>query len=121
MNPDVTIEQSFVVGAGLFNTGSFWEAHEAWEHGWRVSQEPVTTLYKGLIQTAAALVHWQRGNTRGLERNWYKARPKLVAVISLTQLCDIASLITTMDQFVLSHGLVAVLPQLFRPSVPVAT
>jgi len=113
-------DDPFMVGVQLFNTGSFWEAHEAWEHGWRVSKEPITTLYKGLIQTAAALVHWQRGNTRGLERNWYKARPKLVAVLALTQLCEIASLITAMDQFVLAHGLAGGMPQLIRPGVPVA-
>ena len=33
-------------------------------------------------QTAAALVHWQRGNPRGLELNWAKARPKLTQTTS---------------------------------------
>lgn len=99
-------------GIELFNATAFWHAHEAWEHGWRASAEPHLTLYKGLIQAAAALVHWQRGNRAGLIRNWAKARPRLVAVRPLTSGLDIAGFIASMDRFVSTEGSPELLPRL---------
>ena len=52
---------------------------------------------QGLIQAAAALVHWQRGNRRGLLRNWEKARPKLLASAPTSYGLDLAALISAMD------------------------
>ena len=41
-------------GALLFDAGSFFQAHEAWETHWLVEQEPSTRLlFQGLIQIAA--------------------------------------------------------------------
>lgn len=91
-------------GVELFNQGAYWEAHERWEECWRIASEPEATFYKGVIQTAAALVHWQRGNLRGLGRNWYKARPKLVALPGTFQRLQVGSLIRDMDAFVVSQG-----------------
>ncbi|GAB4114890.1 MAG: hypothetical protein Fur005_03110 [Roseiflexaceae bacterium] len=88
-------------GIDLFNASLFWEAHEAWELGWRESKQPDTTLYQGLIQAAAALVHWQRGNRRGLQRNWWKARPKLVAVRGLHEHLAVEQFLSAMDRFVM--------------------
>lgn len=99
-------------GIDLFNTTAFWHAHEAWEHGWRASSEPDSSLYKGLIQAAAALVHWQRGNRVGLIRNWAKARPRLVAVRTLSSGLDIAGFIASMDRFVSTEGSHELLPRL---------
>ncbi|MBC8160976.1 MAG: DUF309 domain-containing protein, partial [Roseiflexaceae bacterium] len=81
----------------------YWHAHEEWETSWRLAQEPIATFYKALIQTAAALVHWQRGNPRGLLRNWHKARPKLVAVLALPCPVDLPRLLNAMDAFVLTQ------------------
>ena len=92
-------------GVGLFNIGRYWDAHECWEACWRGSHEPDATFYKGIIQVAAALVHWQRGNPRGLSRNWYKARPKLVALAPAMHQLDLARLIAEMDAFVLTGSL----------------
>jgi uncharacterized protein len=98
-HPDLLIE-----GVRLFNSGHYWHAHEQWEQLWLHALEPDATLYKGIIQTAAALVHWQRGNPRGLRRNWAKARPKLVAIHALQRRLQIAPLIAAMDQFVTAEG-----------------
>jgi hypothetical protein len=54
-----------------------------------------------LIQAAAALVHWQRGNRRGLQRNWWKARPKLVAVCGLHEHLAVEQFLSAMDRFVM--------------------
>jgi predicted metal-dependent hydrolase len=107
-------------GLALFNAGNYWHAHEIWEQGWLVSQEPQTTLYQGLIQAAAGLVHWQRGNLRGLVRNWYKARPRLVAVASLTQVVDLHAFILAMDRFVRASGPVGCAPLLSQTSAAIA-
>ena len=56
---DTVIDQHDPLAEGvvLFNAGEYWHAHEAWERGWLTSNEPQKTLYKGIIQAAAALVH----------------------------------------------------------------
>jgi hypothetical protein len=95
---------NFLEGVRLFNEGHYWHAHEQWELCWLESAEPEATFYKGLIQAAAALVHWQRRNPRGLERNWAKARPKLVAVQPLGSPLHLGPLISEMDRFVMAGG-----------------
>lgn len=96
--------ESFLAGIHLFNQGEFWHAHEAWERCWRESSEPAATFYKGIIQTSAALVHWNRHNPSGLRRNWEKGRPKLVAVAPMMMGLDVCMLIADMDRFVVVGG-----------------
>ena len=84
-------------GIDLFNRGQFWHAHEAWETLWLTAHEPVRQFIQGLIQTAAALVHWERGNRFGLGLNWRKARPKLMQFEHSFGGLDIAQLIAWMD------------------------
>ncbi len=91
-------------GVELFNRGEYWHAHEQWEAGWLASSEPDATFYKGIIQAAAALVHWQRGNPRGLHRNWQKSREKLTALPAQMHGLDLAGLIVAMDLFVGADG-----------------
>ncbi|MDZ4719416.1 MAG: DUF309 domain-containing protein [Roseiflexaceae bacterium] len=108
----MTEDDTLAEGLQLFNAGAYWHAHEVWEQGWLRSEEPRSTLYKGIIQAAAALVHWQRGNLKGLQRNWYKARPRLVAVSALIVELDITVFITAMDHFVITEGAMNVAPRL---------
>ncbi len=84
-------------GIDLFNCGEFWHAHEAWETRWLRSSGRPRQFIQGLIQVAAALVHWQRGNHRGLLRNWHKAQIKLSAVPSPYAGIDLAALGAWMD------------------------
>lgn len=50
-----------------FNSGAFWEAHEALEEIWRsVADYQEAVVLQGLIQAAAALLHRQRGNQHGV-------------------------------------------------------
>ena len=102
----------YLEGIRLFNAGEFWHAHEHWETCWRGSVEPEATFYQGIIQAAAALVHWQRGNPRGLRRNWEKGRPKLVALPPSMRGLDLRGLIADMDRFVLAGGIGVPAPQL---------
>ena len=105
----------YLEGIRLFNAGEFWHAHEQWEICWRESTEPDATFFKGMIQAAAALVHWQRGNLRGLRRNWEKGRPRLVALPVAMRGLDVRALIADMDRFVLGSGVGAPVPQLRSP------
>ncbi len=102
-NPKL-ITQNYVEGIRLFNTAEFWHAHEQWEACWMIAREPELTFYQGIIQAAAALVHWQRGNPRGLRRNWEKGRPKLVGLPPVMLGLDLRALIDDMDRFVLTGG-----------------
>ncbi|HMP41046.1 MAG TPA: DUF309 domain-containing protein [Roseiflexaceae bacterium] len=87
-------------GVELFNKQQYWLAHEAWEQCWLAAHEPDRSFYRGMIQLAAALVHWQRQNRRGVERNYAKARPHLVAVGPFMHGLNIIDLLQTMDRFV---------------------
>jgi|SRR5581483_3965859 len=102
----------YLEGIRLFNAGEFWHAHEQWEACWLVAVEPDALFFKGIIQAAAALVHWQKGNLRGLRRNWEKSRPKLVALPPAMNGIDLRALICDMDRFVVADGAAMPAPQL---------
>jgi predicted metal-dependent hydrolase len=55
----------YLAGIELFNARKYYEAHEAWEDIWRVSQGERKLYLQGLIQAAAALLHFDRNNRRG--------------------------------------------------------
>ena len=58
-------------GIDLFNTGRYWDAHEAWEHVWMPDRKgPDAGFYKGLIQIAAGCLHYTRHNRRGAANKW---------------------------------------------------
>src|SRR2546430_8246303 len=54
----------------LFNSGAYWEAHEALETVWRSiisdGDRDAARVWQGLIQAAAALLHQRRGNRHGV-------------------------------------------------------
>ena len=58
-------------GVDLFNSGRYWDAHEAWEHKWMPDRKgPDAGFYKGLIQVAAGCLHYSRHNRRGAVNKW---------------------------------------------------
>lgn len=116
--PDTTTGQGYLSGIRLFNQAEFWHAHEQWEACWLGAREPDATFYKGIIQAAAALVHWQRGNPRGLRRNWAKARPKLLALPASMHGIDLRALIDAMDRFVIAQGQGLPAPQISYSAPP---
>lgn len=105
MTESLRYPQPYLAGIALFNDGRFWHAHEEWEDAWRATADPDTRLfYKGIIQTTAALVHWQRGNPRGLRLNWAKARSRLTQLPPRFMGLALDDLISHMDRFVESDG-----------------
>ena len=80
-----------------YNAGAHWHAHEVLEDLWRATREPERRgFYQGIIQLAAAFVHAERGNMRGVQRLLAKAAAKLGAVSSPYLGLDVAQLLRAM-------------------------
>jgi uncharacterized protein len=67
----------FAEGVRLFNKGSFFEAHELWEHEWRIAEGEEKIFFQAIIQAAAALLHFQRSSYAGALSVYLKSLPKL--------------------------------------------
>jgi predicted metal-dependent hydrolase len=65
-------------GVSLFNRQEFYEAHEAWEHGWIDEVADERLLLQGLIQVSAGFYKLQVGSPQGsaklLEQGLLKLR-----------------------------------------------
>jgi predicted metal-dependent hydrolase len=55
-------EERLARGRELFNSGLYFEAHEAWEDAWRLETGPVRLTLHGLIQVAAGMHKATRQN-----------------------------------------------------------
>ncbi len=64
-------------GINFFNSGRYFEAHEAWEDLWRMTQGPLRLYYQGLVQAAVGLHHFQHANPNGGRAQLTKAVSKL--------------------------------------------
>ncbi len=58
--------EAFYRGLRLYWQGMYWHAHEAWEDVWRSAEEPYRSWMQALIQIAAALIHADRAEWRGV-------------------------------------------------------
>jgi len=63
----------------LFREEKFFEAHEVLEALWRQTKGPDRDFYQGLIQLAAALVHFQKGNFTGAQELFERSECRLGA------------------------------------------
>ena len=54
-------DDAYLAGIKLFNQRQFWESHEAWEEIWLHCDGIQSEFLQGLIQAAAALLKYQRG------------------------------------------------------------
>ncbi len=58
-------DQRFEKAIGLFNTGQWYSAHDAFEELWHESDYPERSTLQGLLQIAVAQFHLQQGNKNG--------------------------------------------------------
>jgi uncharacterized protein len=84
--------QQFAHGIELFNTGKFFEAHEAWEGLWLVVSGEEKTFLQGMIQVAAAFHHHGRQNLAGTESLLAAGLAKLTDLPGIFQGIDLAKL-----------------------------
>ncbi len=54
-------EEALAEGVHLFNEERFWECHEVLEQAWNVSKDVERDAIQSIILTAAAFVHYQKG------------------------------------------------------------
>ena len=64
-------------GIALFNSGKFWEAHEAWEEIWMNHPEDGRFFIQGLIQLAAAYHQLGKKVYRGVVVHLKQAQERL--------------------------------------------
>jgi len=63
----IELPEEFLLGIALFNDGRFFECHEVWETIWLRAEGDEREFLHGMIQVAAALLHFQRGNLKGAQ------------------------------------------------------
>jgi uncharacterized protein len=87
-------------GIELFNSGRYWDAHEAWEHEWMPDRKgPESGFYKGLIQVAAGCLHYERRNRRGAVNKWTSGAGYLRAYPPVHRNVRIGELVKQVDGF----------------------
>lgn len=62
---DPAYPRPYLQGIRLFNARRYFDAHEVWEEEWQAEKAAGGDFYRGLIQIAAAALHWERGNSAG--------------------------------------------------------
>ena len=67
-------DERWAEGAGLFDAGDFFAAHEVWEALWRATPGPERGFVKGLIQAAVCAYHAGRGNALGSRKLFASGR-----------------------------------------------
>lgn len=63
-----------VHGLELFNSGQYFEAHEALEHAWNKDHTPGRELYRAILQIAVAYLQIERGNYKGAVKMFLRVR-----------------------------------------------
>jgi len=67
-------------GIQLFNEERFWESHEALEQAWHIAKGVERDAIQSVILTAAAFVHYQKGEEEICLSIMKRARAKLALV-----------------------------------------
>ena len=87
-------------GIELFNKGEYWEAHEAWEQVWMLDRAGLDSgFYKGLIQVAAACLHYGRHNRRGAVNKWRSGADYLRPYLPAHNSVRLTPLVEAVDRF----------------------
>jgi predicted metal-dependent hydrolase len=110
-------DDAFARGVALFNRGDFFACHEVWEELWLRSAGAKKIFYQGLIQTAAAILHAERGNSRGASSTWRKAHAKLAMLPARHRGIALGELLDAVAKFLADASASADLPA--RPRIVV--
>ena len=92
-------------GIALFNSGLYWEAHEAWEGDWMPDRKgPDSGFYKGLIQVAAGCLHYTRRNRRGAVNKWRTGADYLRPYLPANRGVQLKPLVRAVDGYLDAMG-----------------
>lgn len=88
-------------GISLFNEERFWESHEILEQLWRSSKDLERDALQALILTAAAFVHYQRGEDKVCLSVLQRARDKIPVAANIDSV-DLEWIRTSIDSILKS-------------------
>lgn len=97
-------DRGLAEGIRLFDAAEYWHAHEAWEDAWKRDASPERDFYKGLIQIAAANLHWRKGAHATATTLIVRARAHLAANAHARWGCDQAALLAQVDAMAAAIG-----------------
>src|SRR3989475_6008524 len=89
-------EEALAEGVHLFNEERFWECHEVLEQAWNVSKGVERDAIQSIILTAAAFVHYQKGEEEICLSILKRARAKM-ALAKTFEMIDFESLERNID------------------------
>jgi hypothetical protein len=89
-------EEALAEGVQLFNTERFWECHEILEQAWHGSKGVERDAIQSIILTAAAFVHYQKGEEEICLSILRRARAKM-ATAKTCEKMDFQELVTDID------------------------
>jgi uncharacterized protein len=81
-----------IKGIHLFNSGRYFEAHEALEEAWKKEKGEIRELYRGILQVAVFYLHVTRKNYNGALKvygrsiKWLKDWPEICRGIDIGML-----------------------------------
>jgi hypothetical protein len=81
-----------------FNDGYWFESHETLEDLWQVTPLPERTFFQGVIQAAAAFVHFARGEYPGIFKLLDAALDKLRPFVPETLGVDVTALVGDLER-----------------------
>ena len=84
----LTLDTEFRRGVELFNTGEFFECHEALEDLWRPTHGEARLFLQAVIHFAVGFYHDRRGNRTGAELQLRKGLRKLAGYLPAFQGID---------------------------------
>ena len=96
----IAVRPLLAEGVELFNSGRYWDAHEAWEREWTPDRTGSDSgFYKGLIQVAAGCLHYTRRNRRGAINKWRSGAAYLRPYVPAHRGLLLAPLVEAVDGF----------------------
>lgn len=98
MSEPRTAKDHLARGIELFEATQYEAAHEEFEEAWLSTQGADSDFYKGLVQAAIAMHHFQRGNLEGAARLYSGHRRYLAAYVPAHLGVDVAALLVEMQR-----------------------
>ena len=95
----MTSEATFAAAVELFNDGKYLASHELFDELWEATESAGADFYKGLIQAAIALHHFQEGNLEGATKLYGGHRRFLAAYLPAHRGVDVAGFLEEMQRF----------------------
>jgi hypothetical protein len=95
----IELPPQYLRGVELFNAGEYFACHETLEEIWLTAQGVEREFLHALIQTAAALHHWRRGNVQGARSVYERARRKLEGLPPVLMQLAVQSFQQQLDQY----------------------